>query len=430
MSVDRHDWEAPGIRLTQSVMPDGDAVPPLSSALPAFIGGHPAITAARQTMNTSEVCFVPVATWAQWPWEYRPGEWCLADSVRHYFDNGGGPCFVLTAPQETTGIMASWVAWWDTFIATASMLLLREPAITLVAAPQMSLLPPSVGEHVEETEADSYRQAAALALVLRWKALLQACASRPDLFFVLDAPADPQVATACIKSIRGTNALPHDVASRVALYGPHLVTDYDKVGTLPPCGAVLGVYGRTDEADGVWKAPANEILLHVVKPAIRETLARDWFAVNQPAINLIRSFAGRGTRIWGCRTLSSEATFRYVQVRRTVTWIEANLKQICRFAVFEPNNEITWFQVRGLCRAWLRQMWLDGGLAGADETAAFTVRVGLNESMTAADIEAGRLVIAVGVSVLHAAEFIDMRLVLTVGDGQENGISSQGSRNT
>lgn len=428
MSVDWHDGEAPGIRLTQSVMPDGDAGARLSSALPAFIGGHPAITGARQAVNTTGVYFVPVATWEQWPWRYRPGEWCLADTVRHYFDNGGGPCFVLTAPEETTSTDQAQWAWWDTFIGTASTLLLREPAITLVAAPQLSLLSSSpVGEHVEG-EAEAPRQAAQ-ALVLRWQALLQACASRPDLFFVLDAPPEPQVATACIESIRSSNALSHDVASRVALYGPHLVTDYDDVGTLPPCGAVLGVYGRTDEVDGVWKAPANEILLHVIKPAVRETLAREWFAANQPAINLIRSFAGRGTRIWGCRTLSSAAAFRYVQVRRTVTWIEANLKQICRFAVFEPNNEITWFQVRGLCRAWLRRVWLDGGLAGADETAAFSVRVGLNESMTAADIEAGRLVIAVGVSVLHAAEFIDVRLVLTVGDGQENGTSSQGSRN-
>ncbi len=425
MSVDRHDWEAPGIRLTQSVMPDGDAGASLSSALPAFIGGHPAITGARQAVNASGVYFVPVATWEQWPWDYRPGAWCLADTVRHYFDNGGGPCFVLTAPEETTNTMTARWAWWDAFIGTASTLLLREPAITLVAAPQLSLLSPPVEGIVEGAAAEE----AAQALVLRWQALLQACVSRPDLFFVLDAPPHPQVATACIKRVRGSDALSHSVASRAALYGPHLVTDYDTVGTLPPCGAVLGVYGRTDEADGVWKAPANELLLHVVKPAVRETLAREWFAANRPAINLIRSFAGRGTRIWGCRTLSSEAAFRYVQVRRTVTWIEANLKQICRFAVFEPNNEITWFQVRGLCRAWLRRIWLDGGLAGADETAAFSVRVGLNESMTAADIEAGRLVIAVGVSVLHAAEFIDVRLVLTVGDGQENGTSSQGSRN-
>ncbi|VDZ51397.1 Uncharacterised protein [Serratia odorifera] len=179
MSVDWHDGEAPGIRLTQSVMPDGDAGARLSSALPAFIGGHPAITGARQAVNTTGVYFVPVATWEQWPWRYRPGEWCLADTVRHYFDNGGGPCFVLTAPEETTSTDQAQWAWWDTFIGTASTLLLREPAITLVAAPQLSLLSSSpVGEHVEG-EAE--------ALVLRWQALLQACASRPDLFFVLDA---------------------------------------------------------------------------------------------------------------------------------------------------------------------------------------------------------------------------------------------------
>lgn len=98
-----------------------------------------------------------------------------------------------------------------------------------------------------------------------------------------------------------------------------------------------------------------------------------------------------------------------------MSWIEANLRQICRFAVFEPNNEITWFQVQGLCRAWLRRLWLQGGLAGEDEASAFTIRVGLNDSMTEADIEAGRLRVLVKVSVLHAAEFIDVSLVLALG---------------
>jgi len=157
-----------------------------------------------------------------------------------------------------------------------------------------------------------------------------------------------------------------------------------------------------------------------VRPEFRETSAVDWFSDDRASVNLIRSFAGRGTRVWGCRTLAGDgvALHRYVQVRRTLSWIEANLKEVCRFAVFEPNSLITWYQLQGLCRAWLRRLWLEGGLAGADEASAFSIRVGLGESMTADDITAGNLVVDVAVALLTPAEFINVTLVLQVGNQQ------------
>ncbi|CBW76025.1 Tail sheath protein gp18 [Mycetohabitans rhizoxinica HKI 454] len=109
-----------------------------------------------------------------------------------------------------------------------------------------------------------------------------------------------------------------------------------------------------------------------------------------------------------------------------MTWIEANLRERCRFAVFEPNHEVTWFQLRGLCSAWLRQVWLDGGLAGANETSAYSVQVGLNETLTQADINAGRLMIRVAVAVLHAAERIEIKLVLKLGDTTAAGTETVG----
>ena len=417
-------WREPGVRLMDTMIASTDRDDTLSSAVPVFIGWRVDDTAD----DGVRLDYLASRDRAQGKdGEVAPYLW---ETVRHYFDNGGGPCYVLVGnmPMETILSVSSMQEWWVQFLEAECGRLLSEPSITLVAVPQLVWLGEQVNvrEMLEGTVCSPHN-----ALILLWQALLQACSSRPDLFFVLDAPRKPEVAAACIAALRSQPAL-GDAAQRVALYGPHLMTDYpapdpypypypgylnlEAFCIVPPCGAVLGVYARCDVLDGVWKAPANVPLLHVVKPDFRETLARGWFDVEKAPINLIRSFAGRGTRVWGCRTLASGTPFRYVQVRRAVTWIEANLKQICRFAVFEPNNEITWFQLRGLCSAWLRRVWLEGGLAGADETSAYSVRVGVNESMTAADVAAGRLIIQVGVAVLHAAELIEVTLELTVGD--------------
>lgn len=412
MEEPRLEVRAPGVRLTQAVMGKEDDERQ-QSALPVFIG-WPRDGKPQGTPRDPILIYVP--NWA------KGAEYCsyddpvLSNTLRHYFDNGGAPCFVLLGegPSATWDKTEALAEWWNHFVDKVGMVLLSEPGITLVAVPQLAA---AIGCLAREVQVKT--------LITLWQALFQACERRSDLFFVLDTPIAPANATACLEAIRQA-PFAQRIAQRVALYGPHLVTDYrqneEEAGNytdfcvVPPCGAVLGVYGRTDAAEGVWKAPANETLWHVVQPQYRETMIKGWFDADRPSINLIRSFAGRGIRIWGCRTLAAGMPFRYVQVRRTVTWIEANLQQICRFAIFEPNNEITWFQVQGLCRAWLRRVWLDGGLAGADEASAYSVRVGLNESMTLADIEAGRLIVQVGVSVLHAAEFIDVKLELTMGN--------------
>lgn len=425
-------WPLPGVRLTETTMPATQGEVNLPSAVPVFVGWR-----NDKPMN-STMSVTYLAAWDQVSEQARNQTSCLWMTVRHYFDNGGGPCFVLEGPPTPPHYSQSDLTqWWSTFLDKACGWLLAEPGITLVAVPQLVGLvePVKLAKGVDVNAVAETRPPqgtitapeAALhhhqtgTLIALWQALVQACSSRPDLFFVLDAPRDPAMATACLQQLRQSSGLA-DGAQRVALYGPHLETDYPDGETafrvLPPCGAVLGAYGRSDASAGPWKAPANERLWHVVKPEYRETLLTAWFNIEHAPINLIRSFSGRGTRIWGCRTLASGTPFRYVQVRRVVTWIEANLRQICRFAVFEPNNEIVWFQLRGLCSAWLRRVWLEGGLAGADEASAYSVQVGLNDSMTAADVAAGRLIIRVGVAALHAAEFIEIKLELTVGDDQ------------
>ncbi|QRR07656.1 phage tail sheath family protein (plasmid) [Burkholderia sp. MS455] len=428
-------WLEPGVRLTQATMAADGWSDELPSAVPVFIGWS-----SVPHNDSDAACWSSVASWEQLPAEAKVWPPVLCDTVQHYFDNGGGPCFVLTAqPPGDLSTATEFANWWQTLVQEVSGRVLSEPTITLAAVPQLVTQVEWMG-----ISAEAQLQGAVSVesiLIAAWRVLLSACASRPDLFFVLDAPSQPATARACVELLRGDQAL-GALGQHAALYGPHLVTDYrqsaqadvsvvevDGFRVVPPCGAVLGVYVRTDAASGVWKAPANEALAHVVKPQVRETLTSGWFDVSKVTINLIRSFAGRGTRVWGCRTLDGRAgsPFRYVQVRRAVTWIETNLRQICRFAVFEPNHEITWFQLRGLCSAWLRRLWLDGGLAGADEAHAYSVQVGRNESMTAVDIEAGRLIVTIGVALLHAAEFIEVKLVLQAGETQAGAADQAGS---
>lgn len=425
-NMSERPWLLPGVRLTETTLAASEGEDALPSAVPVFIGWHD----GEHRLAPMPVTYL--ASWDQVQDKAEKKASRLWMTVRHYFDNGGGPCFVFEgAPPASLPSQGGLTQWWSTFLDEACGWLLAEPGITLVAVPQLAELVelaegPALTEAALPQDTITAPEAALQppqtdTFIALWQALVQACSRRPDLFFVLDAPRDPNMATACLHQLRQSSGL-GDGGQRVALYGPHLETDYPhdgKAWVLPPCGAVLGAYGRSDASAGPWKAPANIPLWHVVTPEYRETLFADWFNVNEVPINLVRSFAGRGTRIWGCRTLARGTPFRYVQVRRAVTWIEANLRQICRFAVYEPNNDIVWFQLRGLCSAWLRRVWLEGGLAGADEASAYSVRVGVNESMTAADVAAGRLIIQVGVAVLHAAEFIEVKLELTVGSDQK-----------
>lgn len=416
----------PGVRLTQA-QSDMTRDDRLASAVPVFIGW-----ADIGSTDSAEGVLHSLISPADFPAkaEYWPAS--LKNSLRHYFDNGGGPCWLYVGQSPaavSSSSLENFQQWWDKFLTNATTVLLGHMSLTLVAVPQLV----RELDIIQDTSPDKIAQ----GLVEAWKALLFAFSSRPDLFFVLDVPAQTELAYLCITKWRNDATKDTTLAKvdqHAALYGPHLVTDYplskdadiarvDGFCILPPCAAVLGVYARTDASSGVWKAPANEVLVHVVRPHFSETHCHDWFHPDKASINLIRSFAGRGTRIWGCRTLAGtqDTRFRYVQVRRTVTWIEASLRQICRFAIFEPNHEITWFHLRGLCNAWLRRLWLEGGLAGSDEASAYTVRVGLNESMTAEDLAEGRLIVMVGVAVLHAAEFIEVKLIVKVGDEQTRG---------
>jgi len=186
--------------------------------------------------------------------------------------------------------------------------------------------------------------------------------------------------------------------------------------TLPPSAAIAGIYARVDRDRGVWKAPANVSVMAVVGADKKMTDAdQEGLNVDPTAgksINAIRDFTGKGTLVWGARTLAgNDNEWRYVPVRRLFISIEENTRKASAFAVFEPNDATTWLKVRGMIESYLFSLWERGALAGATPDAAYYVHVGLGTTMTAQDVLEGRLIVEIGIAAVRPAEFIVLRFM-------------------
>lgn len=181
---------------------------------------------------------------------------------------------------------------------------------------------------------------------------------------------------------------------------------------LPPSAAMAGIYTMVDNTRGVWKAPANVTLNYVNKPSeiITDKLQEDMnMPMNGKAINAIRTFPGEGIKVWGACTLDGNSQdWRYINVRRTMTFLEQSVKNAARAYVFEPNDANTWINMQCMIESFLRSVWKRGGLAGASPEEAFEVHVGLGDTMTSEDILEGMLRITVLVAISRPAEFIEI----------------------
>jgi hypothetical protein len=174
---------------------------------------------------------------------------------------------------------------------------------------------------------------------------------------------------------------------------------------VPPSGFVMGVFARTDNKRGVWKAPANVDVASIVGLSTEYTQRRQDL-LNPKGVNLLRPFAGRGTLVWGARNLTDDTTWRYVNVRRLFLMLENAIDAGTQWTVFEPNTATTWLRARVSVENFLNQVWRAGGLAGADPGQAYRVSCGLGTTMTETDIELGLLIIEVGVAPAFPAEFV------------------------
>lgn len=235
--------------------------------------------------------------------------------------------------------------------------------------------------------------------------LVAHCENLASRFAVLDIPREARK----VQDVSNHREIVD--STYAAMYHPWLqVFDpLDKKNMMiPPSGSVIGIYARSDNSRGVHKAPANEVVRGCVGLDCQFNKGEQDI-LNPKGVNLIRSFPGRGIRVWGARTTSSDGSWKYINVRRLFIYIEESIKANTNWVVFEPNDEVLWVRVQRTISVFLNNMWRDGSLAGSSPEEAFFVNIG-RDTMSQDDIDNGRLICVIGVAPVKPAEFVIFRI--------------------
>ncbi|MCO6493236.1 MAG: phage tail sheath family protein [Phaeodactylibacter sp.] len=227
---------------------------------------------------------------------------------------------------------------------------------------------------------------------------------------VVDAPGGPAGPETKTLDTLNTGA----ATGKTALYNQVKQAMGAQTLDLPPSPAIAGVYARVDRISGVWKSPANVGVTGISGPKKlitheqQESLNVD--PTSGKSINAIRSFTGKGTLVWGARTLAgNDNEWRYISVRRLFNMIEESVQKATAFAVFEANDTSTWLKVKAMIDSYLYGLWQQGALAGPTPGQAFFVNVGLGKTMNTQDILEGRMIVEIGIAAVRPAEFIILR---------------------
>ncbi len=233
------------------------------------------------------------------------------------------------------------------------------------------------------------------------------CENAGDRMAILDAPADliPQEVLDWRMETAGYDS------KYAALYYPWVEIMNpltNKPLMVPASGHLAGIWCRTDASRGVHKAPANEVILGVNGLGFQVTHAEQG-ALNQNGVNCIRSFPGRGIRVWGARTLSSDPEWRYINVRRLFNFVAESIMEGTQWSVFEPNDERLWMRLRIAASNFLERVWRDGALFGVSPDQAFYVKCD-SETNPPEVIDAGQVICEIGIAPVKPAEFIVFRL--------------------
>jgi phage tail sheath protein FI len=324
----------------------------------------------------------------------------VGHAVRGFFENGGRMCYVqMITFKAGTSIAGA--------LGEGLKTLERLDVIDLVCAPDI------MWPHRQRASSSQAREELLPEdEILRMQAaVLKHCTRRGDRLAILDPLPGARVdevkgvpekvrQTAGVKGMDG------------ALYYPWVLVRDGPVssgGFVPPCGHVAGVFARTDERAGVHKAPANEILEGVLDLEI--DLSNDQQGeLNPVGVNCLRSFPGRGIRIWGARTLSSEKAWLYVNVRRlfltAARWIERNMADI----VFEPHSPQLWARVKRELTAYFTELLRQGAFHGSTPEEAFYIKCD-EETNPLPVREQGQVVVEIGLAPAVPNEFIVVRLI-------------------
>jgi uncharacterized protein len=235
-------------------------------------------------------------------------------------------------------------------------------------------------------------------------ALIQHCEILKDRFAIVD-PRDGL-------DIEGVRSFREVLDTKyAALYYPWLVVR-DPVAkrdtVVAPSAHMAGLYARVDVERGVHKAPANEVIRGITRLAADVT-KREHDMLNPKNINVLRYFPGRGYRVWGARVVTSDAAWKYINVRRLFIYVEESIDEGTQWVVFEPNDEPLWARVRQTITNFLTSVWRSGALQGAKTDEAFFVKCD-HTTMTQDDIDNGRLICLIGIAPVKPAEFVIFRI--------------------
>ncbi|KVP47945.1 phage tail sheath family protein [Burkholderia ubonensis] len=297
-------------------------------------------------------------------------------SLRTYFENGGGYCY-------------------------------------LVQKAKMQAEVPKLDDATLLVSADQDLQSVVATL----------CKEGNNLFAILDGPKEE------IKRVVGSRdpddpdpdpdpdpgwADRYDETPYAAIYYPWLKSGWTDL-PIPPSAAIAGAYCVSDNARGVWKAPANITLKGGVLPLFKVT---DDFQGRHTsggkALNMIRQFNNGSPLIWGARTCEDTDSWRYVPVRRLFNSAEKDIKDTMQYVMYEPNSQPTWERVRAAITNYLYGLWKQGGLAGSKPEEAYFVQIGLGVTMTEDHIKQGKMIVKVGMAAVRPAEFVILQFTQDV----------------
>ena len=463
------EYKTPGVYV-EEISKFPPSVAGVATAIPAFIGftekcpsGQDGKPVKVTSMVDYEAKFGGAPTLKIVGNELKNNEFVMYDSMRLFYDNGGGTCYVCSVgsygQNASSGEDNVTNPTADTYLGSKNELvseLEKVDEVTLVLFPDAALV----------LDKD--------ALGAVHKEALNHCGKMGDRFAILDVkdiedPNDklgktlsefrgavgtvnlsygaayyPYLKTTYTKEIGfdemcndtgigalvqansayaqyNSSAIPEEkeiiakaIISQIPEYAGKLAQYQAKAQVIPPSAAIAGIYAMTDANKGVWQAPAN-VSISGVSNVMEQLSDSNQGDMNVDpnagkSINAIRSFSGKGIIVWGARTLDGNSNeWRYVPVRRLFNYIEESVQKSTSWAVFQPNDANTWVKVRCQIENFLSNLWRDGALAGSTPDKAFYVRVGLDETMTAQDILEGRMIVEIGLAAVRPAEFIILK---------------------
>ncbi|WP_369359801.1 phage tail sheath family protein [Streptomyces sp. cg2] len=330
----------------------------------------------------------------------QSGKFQLPEAVYGFFANGGTSCYVLRLDPDPQRLAREVDGNPDERTGLAG--LKTVPDVTMVAVPDVwsEGTTPATG-----------------AVIMR--KVVAHCATMRNRLALLEPP--PDTATADVPAFLDKLDSPdEDAAAFTALYYPWVtVPGVDGIPrTVVPSGHLAGVWARTDAERGVFKAPANQSLRGVLD--LPTLLTDDQNGeLNEKGVNCLRVFPGRGLLVWGARTRSRSRDWRYLNVRRLVSFLSDSIRQSSTWAVFEPNDDRLWGTLRHAVSSFLTDQWRQGALLGRTPDEAFYVICDRTNN-TSATIDAGQVICDIGIAPVRPAEFVHFTITQIAGQPGNN----------